>query len=120
MKTKLNKIFRWILRVFSGLLIAFFLLMFIGESLSSKSSDPMSTNSILQLLLMAIGLTGLGLAWKWELTGGSIALAAFIGLGIINPTTLKVILLLLYPVTAALFIVLWAISKKKALKNNEN
>ena len=103
MKTTSIKTFRWTLRVLSGIFILFFLFMFIGESLDSESSEPMSANSILQLSVMGIGLIGLGLAWKWELTGGIIALAAYVGLAIINPDTLHFSLLLLYPATAILF-----------------
>ncbi len=116
MRTKSYKELRWILRGLSGLIIAFFLLMFIGESLNSESSEPMSANSILQLSVMGIGLIGLGLAWKWELIGGIIALVTFIVLAIINPTVLQSSLLLIYPATAILFIVLWAISRNTTVK----
>ena len=112
MRTKSYKVLRWILRGLSGLIIIFFLLMFIGESLAS-----MSANSVLQLSVMGIGLIGLGLAWKWELTGGIIALATYVGLAIINPATLQFPLLLLYPATAILYIVLWRIDRNKILKN---
>ena len=117
MRTKSYKELRWILRGLSGLLVVFFLFMFIGESLDSPSSEPMSANSILQLSIAGIGLIGLGLAWKWELTGGIIALVAFVVLAIINPTTLQFSLLLIWPLTAILFIVLWALSRNTTVKN---
>ncbi len=117
MKTKSIKIFRWVLRVLSGIFILFFLVMFIGETLDSTNS--LSTNSIIQLSLGGIGLIGLGLAWKWELTGGIIALAAYFVLAIVNPDTLQFSLLLLYPATAILFIVLWAISRNTIFKNEQ-
>lgn len=119
MKTKLIKIFRWILRGLSGIFILFFLFMFIGETFFTEetmTSEPMSADSIIQLTLMGIGLIGLGLAWKWELTGGIIALAAYVVLAIINPNTPNFSLLLLYPATAILFIVLWVFSKNKIKK----
>jgi hypothetical protein len=89
--------------------------MFIAETLDS--TNPLSTNSIIQLSLMGIGLIGFGLAWKWELTGGIIALAAYFVLAIVNPDTMQFSLFLLYPATAILFIVLWAISTNIILKN---
>jgi hypothetical protein len=73
---------------------------------------PLSTNDILQLSAMEISIIGLGLAWKWELIGGIIALAAFIALVVINPTVINPSLLYIVPITAILFIVLWAISRK--------
>jgi len=115
MKTTLIKILRWTLRILSGIFILFFLVMFIGETLDS--ANPLSANAILQVSLIGLSLIGLGLAWKWELWGGIIALAAYAGLAILNPDTLHFSLLLLYPATAILFIVLWAISRNAIVKN---
>ncbi len=118
MKTLLIKIFRWILRVLSGLIIVFLLLMFIGETFFGENpGSPMSANTILQLSVMGIGLIGLGLAWKWELIGGIIALATFVVLALINPTVMQPSLLFVFPATAILFIVLWAISRKTTVEN---
>ena len=77
----------------------------------------MSTDAIIQLSVSGIGLIGLGLAWKWELTGGIIALVSFIGVGIINPIVIKAPVLLICPFIAILFIVLWAISRNANVKN---
>lgn len=115
MKTTSIKIFRWTLRALSGIFILFSLFMFIGETLDS--TNPLSTNATIQLLLSGIGLIGLGLAWKWEFTGGIIALASFVTLAIINPKTLSFPLLFIFPATAILFIVLWAISRNSIVKN---
>ncbi|WP_424498065.1 DUF7670 domain-containing protein [Robiginitalea sp.] len=113
------KIFRWAVRGLSGLLILFSLFMFIGETFfppESLNPEPLSANSIVQLSLFGIVLLGLGLAWKWELTGGLIALSAFIVLVTVNPNALQFSLLLLYPGTAILFMLLWVISS--ALEEN--
>ena len=118
MRTKSYKELRWILRGLSGLLIAFFLLMFIGVTFfGEKTGEPLTNNAILQLSVTGIGLIGLGLAWKWELIGGIIASAAYIGLAIINPMILDAGLLLIWPLTAILFIVLWALSRKRTVQN---
>jgi hypothetical protein len=118
MKTKSYKKLRWILRGLSGLIIAFFLLFFVGEIFfGEKTGEPLSNNAILQLSLAGIGLIGLGLAWKWELIGGIIASAAFIGLAIINPSILDNGLLYIWPLIAILFIVLWALSRNSIVKN---
>ena len=111
---KFIEIFRWTLRALSGIFILFSLFMFIGETL--ESTNPLSTDSIIQLSLGGIGLIGLGLAWKWELMGGIIALASFVAVTIINPKTLSFPLLLIFPATAILFIVLWAISRNTTQK----
>jgi len=80
MKTKSYKELRWILRGFSGLFIVGFL---IGENSAAPLINNTGTNNvILQLSIAGIGMIGLGLAWKWELIGGIISSAAFIGLAI--------------------------------------
>ncbi len=117
MKTLLIKIFRWILRVLSGLIIVFFLLMFIGETFFGENpGEPLTADAILQLSLAGVGLIGLGLAWKWELIGGIIALVPFVVVAIINPIILLPSPVYIWPFTAILFIVLWAISR--ATKSN--
>ena len=119
MKIKLITILRWILRVLSSIIILFFLFMFIGQTFSvEKPGEHLSTNEIIQLSVNGIGLIGLGLAWKWELIGGIIALVAFIVLAIINPIVLKGPLLFIWPIIAILFIVLWAISRNTTIKNS--
>ena len=118
MRTKSYKELRWILRGLSGLIIVFFLLMFIGENFfGEKTEEPLTNNAILQLSIAGVGLIGLGLAWKWELIGGIITLVAFIVLAIINPIVLESPLMLIWPLTAILFIVLWALSRNTTLKN---
>ena len=116
MKTKYIKILRWTLRVLSGVIILFSLIWFIG-TIGDYSEDPMSTNAIIQLSITGIGLIGLGLAWKWELTGGIIALVAYLVLAIINSRVLGFSLVYFWPAIAILFIVLWAISRMANVKN---
>jgi peptidoglycan/LPS O-acetylase OafA/YrhL len=109
------KIFRWVLRILSGILIVFFLFMFIGETFfppESLQKAPLTTMDIIQLGLFGLIMVGLGLAWKWEFTGGLVALMAFIAMAMINPGTLQFSPLLIYPTIAVLFIVLWAMSKR--------
>ena len=121
MKTKSIKIFRWALRIISGLFIVFFLFMFIGQVFFDGGGEsgpkPWTFNEVLQLSVFGIGMIGLILAWKWELMGGVIALVAYIGVTIINPRVMDFSLLYSYPLTAILFIVLWAISRNTTVKS---
>jgi len=110
--TKTYKKLRWAIRGLSGLLIAFSLLMFIGETFFDESTGgPLSRNAILQLSIAAVGLIGLGVAWKWELIGGIIALVAFIVLAIINPRVLEMPLMFVWPANGMLFIIFWAFNR---------
>ncbi len=121
MKTTSIKILRWTLRILSATFIVFFLFMFIGETFFQDGSfnpKSLSADAILKVSLFGLSLIGLGLAWKWELMGGIIALAAYAGLVIvINTEPVDFYLLLIYPTVPILFIVLWAISRNAIVKN---
>ena len=121
MKTRLLKILRWTLRILSAIFIVFFLLMFIGETFfqgGSFNPKSLSADAILKVSLGILSLIGLILAWKWELTGAIIALAAYMVLLIIIDTEpVKFYFLLIYPIIPLLFIVLWTISKNSIVKN---
>ncbi|MCK4746603.1 MAG: hypothetical protein KAT15_06200 [Bacteroidales bacterium] len=112
MRKKSYKVLRWILRGLSGLIIVFLLLMFIGET-----GESLTNNAILQLSITGIGLIGFALAWKWEFIGGSIALLSFVVIAVINPVVLESSLMFIWPITALLFIVLWALSRNTSVKN---
>jgi hypothetical protein len=67
MKTNSIKIPGFIARVMSAIIVAFALIMFIGETMQSAkegTSSPMTLNTILQLTLFGIGLLGLVICWK--------------------------------------------------------
>ena len=113
MRTKSNKELWWIVRILSGLIIAFSIYMFLGQTFGGKPrAEPMDVSSIIGLFFGGLGLIGLGLAWKWELAGGIISLVAFIVIGAMEPTLFITPLVYIYPGTAVLFIVLWAKNKK--------
>lgn len=119
MRTKSNKELWWLTRVLSGLLIVFTLL-FVGIGFyAAPDSGPLGVNSIIGLSMLGLYLIGLGLAWKWELTGGIIALLGFVGVSIIEPGGLRELLTYIYPVTAILFIVLWAKNRKTTSVKNK-
>ena len=120
MSTKSYKELRWILRGLSGLIIVFSLFMFFGETFFSENpSEPLSNSAIRGLSIAGFGLIGLGLAWKWELIGGIIALVPFVVIAIETPSVLESPLMLVWPLTALLFILLWALSRNPIVKNKK-
>jgi hypothetical protein len=90
---------------------------FCGSKYGENPGQPLTKNTILQLSIAVIGMIRLGLAWKWELIGGNIALVPFVVLAIINPTVLESPLMFIWPLTAILFILLWALSRNSTVKN---
>ena len=110
------KRFRWMLRVLSGLIIVLALYMFIFETFSLENPGKHSISIREIPIIWGIGFIGLGLAWKWELIGSIISLVAFVVAGI-NEPGIWTSPLLIWPATAILFIVLWAISRNTTVKN---
>jgi hypothetical protein len=64
---------RWIARVLSVLLIGLILVIFVGEGFNPfnlKGIEP------LQMVLFFTTCIGMVVAWRWELIGGSLSVAA--------------------------------------------
>ncbi len=104
------KVVRWVARVLGALLVLLFLFFFMAEEVFSPRSEPFSTLINVQLVLVVIQIIGLVVAWKWELAGGLMTLAAAVPLGIINLRTLTT-LWGLVPFVAILFLLCWWFSR---------
>ena len=109
MKTKSNKKLWWSTRVLTILIIVFSVLMFMGYRVFPDSEDmnPLSTKALIGFYIVGLGFIGLIIAWKWELIGAIISLIAYVGLAVIFPLVLVPSPMYAWPITAALFIVLW-------------
>jgi hypothetical protein len=108
------KTLRLVARIMSAIIVGFALLMFIGESMGSRTrgtSEPMTIKAIIGLSLADMGLLGLALAWIWEMAGGIICAVSFIVLFIINANAM-LMPMLIFPANAALFIAVAYLSKK--------
>ena len=109
-----TRVLRWTARILSVLFVAFCLLMFVGESLESRNrpgSEPLTADAAVQLAMMGVSLLGLLLAWKWELIGGIIALAAYVLVGLIN---YKAFIVIPIPILALMFLGCWWMDRKQA------
>ena len=103
-----NKELWWLTRIFSGLFVAFALFMFAGYRIFPEGEPkPLTSDAMLELSVAGVGLAGLLLAWKWELVGAILSLAAFIVAGLINPMVFQPTLVYAWPISASLFILLW-------------
>jgi hypothetical protein len=85
MKTKFPASIRtltWIARILSIIVIGSLFIYIVTTLLPIIRGDSENVGgfSVMELSLMAGGIIGLGLAWKWEAAGGVIALIAFIAL----------------------------------------
>lgn len=77
-------IFRWTARNLSLLVLAFILAFVIGETLAEPGMLPTGTEWI-GVLFFPVGLlSGLFLAWRWERTGGWLAVGSFVAFYIWN------------------------------------
>jgi len=118
--SRLIKVIRWIARVISILMILLTLFFFTAEEIfrDHPRTEPLP---IVSLVLGALLLIGLGLAWKWEFLGALISLVGFIGVMIVNPDTWTKPAMYLFPVLAVLFLLCWWQSKShRPAKQNVN
>jgi membrane protease YdiL (CAAX protease family) len=102
---------RWIARISSIVIVAFLLLMLVGEALSpTQQSSSTTSRETFGLLFFPIGLClGLILAWKWEKAGGIIAIASMVAFHL----TIKdaPLWMLGFAVPGLLFIACWISSR---------
>jgi len=104
------KVMRWTARIISLLFVLLTLFFFIAEGIYSDHSKTAST-PIVSLVLGALLIIGLCLAWKWEFLGALISLVGFIGISIVNPNALMKPLWYVFLLTAILFLRCWWLSR---------
>ena len=125
--TVLMNIIRWSARIIGTLMVAFALLIGIGEILEGRSR-PASEPNIYNIIIFVVwgsGLSGLLLAlWK-EGLGGMISLLCFIIFNILaamNPTPGSGYgyILLLFMLPSILYLLYWWLKRKSSIKISEN
>ena len=72
MNPQTGKIIRWIARIWTALMVAFMLFMFIAHIVDDGIGPlfDLSFRDALMMVSMIGSVIGLGLAWKWERLGG--------------------------------------------------
>jgi hypothetical protein len=111
-------IVRWIARTLSVLILLFWGYFIVAHifGTAAQSSRPLTANDSVQFAMVVFWLVGLALAWRWELAGAVMALAAAIIGGLINP--LAVTLGLVPSIPAVLFLVCWWRSRASRRENH--
>ena len=109
------KTFRWIARILSVLIILFWGVMIVG----SFSSRPLPMHDRMGLTLMFAWLLGLALAWRWELAGAALTLAAFLIEAFFINWRVVAGFGMLPPITALLFLLCWWVGRQsRQVKHN--
>lgn len=117
-KTTSISIINWTARIIGTLMVAFTLLIGIGEMLEgqNKPGPGLDTYTIITFVVWGIGLAGLLFAiWKPG-TGGLISLVSFIVFNILvavntNPDSTFNAVLLLFLLPSILFLLVWWLKK---------
>jgi hypothetical protein len=94
---------RWGARILSAGILLFWGWFLIAHLLSEEGLGPRVWQDYAGLTAMVVALVGLALAWKWELLGGFMALAAYVILGVVNWRALGGPFIL-WPITAVMFL----------------
>ena len=100
------KVIRWTARTVSLLYVLLTVSIFAAHQIFRyvPGTEPLP---VFPLVLGALMVIGLGLAWKWELPGAVISLVAFIGISIVYPNALRESTWYIVPTTAILFLLCW-------------
>jgi hypothetical protein len=127
---------RWVARIWGALIVVYALLMLIGYGwnwVTNGVADPHVVEDVplvtyVGLALMVLGAFALGIAWRWEMLGGAIAVVSqlvFLTLSLIEgPISLdpNFVVPCLMSITIAipgvLFLVCWWRSRKRAIPQN--
>jgi hypothetical protein len=99
---------RWGARILSGMILLFWGFFLIAHLIGDEGSPsrPLNWSDYTIVSALLLSLVGLALAWKWELAGAALTLAAVLVCAAVNwkivafPGTL-------IPVTAVLFVASW-------------
>ena len=100
------KVIRWTARTISLLYVLLTVSIFAAHQIFHYFPRT-ELLPILPVVLGALMVIGLGLAWKWELPGAVISLVAFIGISIVDPNALRESTWYIVPTTAVLFLLCW-------------
>jgi hypothetical protein len=118
---KTVKTVRWIARILSVLIILFWGFFIaaglVGTILGDPSSQPWHTLPIrdrIGFTLMLAWLLGLALAWKWELAGAALTLAAILIEAFFINWKVVAGLGMLPPITAVLFVFCWWLGRQSS------
>ena len=93
---------RWAARVSGLSVVGLFLLILF---LAFTNEDGVQAQAVPKIILLAIAIAGVGLAWRWERVGGAILVASAVALGlsmyqsypILGPVGLLLVVLIYTP-----------------------
>ncbi len=120
--TQIGSWLRWSARALGTALAALVVVLFVGETAGGQGPFPLSTLSSIELMMfvaLAAMLIGVALAWRWDVTGGSITIAgglSFIALDAIGSGDLRITLVPgLFVLSGVMFVLCrWACPVRQA------
>ena len=106
-------ILRWLARLSALFFACVFLLIILGEFLAPQSGPPSGFIEWAGVVLLFVAVAGMILAWKWDLTGALIALAALVlHVSVVRNRSYAVIWFAAIP--AALYVANWLLQIGRA------
>lgn len=70
---------RWVARAFGLLVVGLFLMILI---LAFTNEDGIQAQAVPKVVLLAVAICGVGLAWRWERVGGAVLVASAVAVGL--------------------------------------
>ncbi len=110
---KVVKAMRWTARIIALLMVLITLLFMVGEAMSGNHTQGNQTAPMM-IVMGAMMLGGLVIAWKWELWGSLISLIGFVGVGVLNPNAFTKPGMYIFAIPSILFLVCVLLDKLEA------
>ena len=109
-------IVRWIARTLSVLILLFWGYFIVAHLFgnAAQSSRLLTASDTVQFSMVLLWLVGLAIAWRWELIGAIVTLAAVLVSALINPGAVAGPGML-PPINALLFLFCWWLSRPSRL-----
>ena len=105
-------IVRWLARLSAGFFACVFLLIMVREFMAPQSGPPTTFIDWAGIVLLFIAVAGMILAWKWDITGALISLAALVlHISLVRNRTYAVIWLAAIP--GVLYLADWLLRRSK-------
>lgn len=103
------------LRATARFLGSILFLMIIMSAIGKDIPNPFSLtlNEAISFFSFVVMLTGLIVAWRLEGIGGLVVLFGYLVFIIVNPFSLSVGVIAIFPLTGALFVIFWRVDEKR-------
>lgn len=113
--SKTTLVARWTARILSVPVICVWAFFIIAYAIGPERSLPGNASDFIAYVAMITTIIALAVAWRWELAGSILSLAAAAVAAAVHPHSFWSATIIM-PINAFLFLLSWGLSRKAGLK----